>query len=105
MGLEVPKVIFGLHATHQAITSPERVARLADPATPAARAIVGMLSRPRPGGTAKFGVEGHPLHDPCVITYVLWPDLFQGRDCHVAVVSWSWLVGQVGSGVKVYSGL
>ena len=37
------------------------------------------------GGIDRFGVPGHPLHDPCVIAYLLWPDLFAGRDCHVAV--------------------
>jgi len=30
-------------------------------------------------------VAGHPLHDPCVIAYLLWPELFHGRDCFVAV--------------------
>ena len=25
------------------------------------------------------------MHDPCVIAYLLRPDLFTGRDCHVAI--------------------
>ncbi len=25
------------------------------------------------------------MHDPCVVAYVLWPDLFTGRDCFVDV--------------------
>ncbi len=81
----VPIVMFGLHATHQAMATPERVGRIAALGTSVARAVTGMLERPRPGGRAKFGVEGHPLHDPCVIAYLLWPDLFHGRDCHVTV--------------------
>jgi purine nucleosidase len=44
-----------------------------------------MISRPRPGGIDRFGIAGHPLHDPCVVAYVLWPELFHGRDCFVAV--------------------
>jgi purine nucleosidase len=44
-----------------------------------------MLGRPRPGGLERFGVPGHPLHDPCVVAYLLWPELFSSRDCHVAV--------------------
>ncbi|MCC6469333.1 MAG: nucleoside hydrolase [Alphaproteobacteria bacterium] len=81
----VPIVMFGLNATHQAMATPERVGRIAAHGTAVARAVTGMLERPRPGGKAKFGVEGHPLHDPCVIAYLLWPELFTGRDCHVAV--------------------
>jgi purine nucleosidase len=81
----VPIVLFGLHATHQAMATPGRTAAIAALGTATARAVAGMLGRPRPGGKAKFGVEGHPLHDPCVIAYLLWPELFAGRDCHVAV--------------------
>ena len=25
------------------------------------------------------------MHDPCAIAYLLRPELFQGRDCHVAI--------------------
>jgi purine nucleosidase len=83
--LGAPIVMFGLHATHQAMGTPERVAGIAALDTAVARAVAGMIGRPRPGGLARFGVTGHPLHDPCVIAYVLWPELFHGRDCFVAV--------------------
>ncbi len=83
--LPVPIVMFGLHATHQAMGTPKRVERIAALGTPVARAVRGMLGRPRPGGIDRFGVPGHPLHDPCVIAYLLWPELFTGRDCHVTV--------------------
>jgi len=83
--LDVPIVVFGLHATHQAMATPERVERIAALGTPVGRSVHGMLSRPRAGGIERFGVAGHPLHDPCVIAYLLWPDLFNGRDCHVSV--------------------
>jgi purine nucleosidase len=83
--LDVPIVMFGLHATHQAIATPERVARIAALGTPVAHAIHGMLRRERPGSADRYGVPGHPLHDVCAIAYLLWPDLFTGRDCHVTV--------------------
>ena len=85
LSLGVPITLFGLHATHQAMGTPERVARIAALDSAVGRAVSGMISRPRPGGLARFGVAGHPLHDPCVIAYVLWPELFHGRDCFVAV--------------------
>jgi purine nucleosidase len=34
---------------------------------------------------ARYGERGAPLHDPCVVAHLLRPDLFSGKDCHVAV--------------------
>ena len=78
----IPITLFGLHVTHQAIASPADIARLAALPGRAAKAVHGMLTRPRPGG---LGTSGHPMHDPCVIAFLLWPELFSGRDCHVQV--------------------
>jgi purine nucleosidase len=80
-----PIVMFGLHATHQALATPPRLGAITRLGSPVARAVTGMLSRHRPDAIEKFGGPGHPLHDPCVIAYLLWPELFQGRDCHVAI--------------------
>jgi purine nucleosidase len=33
----------------------------------------------------KYGTDGGPLHDPCVIAYLIEPDLFKGRACNVAI--------------------
>jgi purine nucleosidase len=33
----------------------------------------------------KYGMEGGPLHDPCVIAYLLRPELFRGRKVNVEV--------------------
>lgn len=77
-----PIVMFGLHVTHQAVANDEQLARIAGLANATGKAVNGMLTRPRPGG---LGTGGHPLHDPLVIAYLLWPCLFTGRDCHVAV--------------------
>jgi purine nucleosidase len=77
-----PIVMMGLGVTHQAIAPPEEVARLAGLGTATAKAVHGMLTRPRPGG---LGTAGHPMHDPCVIAWLLWPELFSGRDCFVEI--------------------
>jgi purine nucleosidase len=82
LGSGIPVVLMGLHLTHQAIGTPVHLQRLAALETATGRAVHGMLTRPRPGG---LGTAGHPMHDPCVIAFLLWPDLFQGRDCHVEV--------------------
>jgi purine nucleosidase len=33
----------------------------------------------------KYGGEGGPLHDPCVLAYLLQPGLFAGKHCSVAI--------------------
>jgi purine nucleosidase len=33
----------------------------------------------------KYGSEGGPLHDPCVIAFLLRPELFRGRSCNVEI--------------------
>jgi len=33
----------------------------------------------------KYGSDGGPLHDPCVIAYLLQPELFSGRLCNVSI--------------------
>ncbi len=77
-----PIVMFGLGVTHQAIASAAQVERLQALGTRTGAAVHGMLTRPRPGG---LGTAGHPMHDPCVIAWLLWPELFRGRDCYVEV--------------------
>ncbi len=81
-GSERPIVMMGLGVTLQAIASPEQVARIGALGTATGRAVHGMLTRPRPGG---LGTAGHPMHDPCVIAFLLWPELFSGRDCFVEI--------------------
>jgi purine nucleosidase len=77
-----PIVMMGLGVTHQAIASQSQVAAIGALGSATGKAIHGMLTRPRPGG---LGTAGHPMHDPCVIAFLLWPELFSGRDCFVSV--------------------
>ncbi len=66
-----------LDVTHQVRSTPERVARIAALGTPLAAAVAELL---RPSGTGPSA-----LHDPCVIAYLLAPDLFQGSRVNVAI--------------------
>ena len=72
-----------LDVTHKALTTPERLERFDALGTPVGRACHGMLSFYRRHDVEKYGAEGGPLHDPCVIAYLLEPDMFQGK--HVGV--------------------
>jgi purine nucleosidase len=81
LGLGLPVAMVGLHVTHQAIASADQLARIASLTNRTGKVIHGMLARPRASGLG----SGHPLHDPLVIAYLLWPEMFTGRDCHVEI--------------------
>ena len=83
-GAGLDLTLFPLNATYQAVATPPRVAGFAAHG-PVGRAVRSMLRRERPGGAALGGAEGHPMHDPCVVAWLLWPDLFAGRRCRVDV--------------------
>ena len=79
-GAGAPLTMIGLDVTHQAIATPERVRAIAAIERPAAAAVARMLTLDleRRGG-------GAPLHDPCVIAYLLAPELFSGEAMAVTV--------------------
>ncbi len=75
-----PLTMIGLDVTHRAIATPQRVAAIRAIERPAAATVARMLAldlERREGGA--------PLHDPCVIAYLLAPDLFSGEAMNVAV--------------------
>jgi purine nucleosidase len=76
--------LFGLHATHQALVSPDHLLRLRGLGNRAGSVTHAMLMRPRASG---LGTTAHPMHDPCVIGWLLWPELFEGRDCHIHITT------------------
>lgn len=74
-----------LDVTHQAITTPERLAAIRDLGTPIAKIAANLLEFYGNHDSKRFGMAGGPLHDPCVIAYLLAPNLFQGSDLYVEV--------------------
>ena len=81
----IPIVMMPLDVTHQAITTPQRLGRFRDLGTPAGDAVAGMLGFSDRHDRSKYGLEGGPLHDPTVITYLLSPDLFEGKEVAVEI--------------------
>jgi purine nucleosidase len=53
--------------------------------TPVGRAVAGWTDFFERFDTAKYGSAGAPLHDPCVIAYLLQPALFTGRHINVEI--------------------
>jgi purine nucleosidase len=80
-----PIVLAPLDVTFQALATPARVTALrATPGrlTALAADLITFYDRNDP---ARYGEAGGPLHDPCVITYLLRPDLFGTREAYVTV--------------------
>jgi purine nucleosidase len=74
----LPITMIPLDLTHQVRSTASRIARIRALATQAATVIADLLE---PGS----GGEPHALHDPCVIAYLLAPELFAGCKVNVTV--------------------
>jgi len=81
----IPTVIMPLDVTHKALTTSKRVDAIRALDTKVSKAVVELLEYFERFDEQKYGTDGGPLHDPCVIAYLLKPDLFQGRRCNVSV--------------------
>ena len=77
--------MFGLDVTHKALTTPVRRAAIDAVSTDRARAVGQILANYNHTDIERYGELGAPLHDPCVIAYLVRPDLFNGRDCFLEV--------------------
>ena len=81
----VPIVMMPLDVTHKAMTTAKRTAEIRNLGTSVGRAVADMLEFYERFDEEKYGSDGGPLHDPCVIAYLLKPELFRGRNCNVVV--------------------
>ena len=77
--------MIGLDVTHQAIVTPGRLDAVRAIDTSVGRAAAGLLSHYHRVDLERYGAPGSPLHDPCVIAYLLRPELFSGRKAFVEV--------------------
>jgi purine nucleosidase len=81
----VPLVVMPLDVTHKALATRPRVEAIRALDTRAAHFTADMLDFFERFDVAKYGSEGGPLHDPCVIAYLLKPELFSGRHVNVEI--------------------
>jgi purine nucleosidase len=96
-------VMVPLDVTHQVLATKERIARIKAIGNKAGAAVTAMLEFSERFDLGKYGWEGAPLHDPCVIAYLLHPELFQGRHINVSIETGSELT--VGMTVADYWGV
>ncbi|MEM7490197.1 MAG: nucleoside hydrolase [Pseudomonadota bacterium] len=83
-GSGVPLTVLPLDCTHKALTTRARndAFRAAGRVGEVVAGWTGFFER---FDMEKYGSEGAPLHDPCVIAWLLAPDLFQGREINVEI--------------------
>lgn len=81
----IPIVMMPLDVTHKALTTRKRVEAMRALGTPVGQATAELLDFFERYDEEKYGTDGGPLHDPCVIAYLLNPKLFTGRSCNVRV--------------------
>jgi purine nucleosidase len=75
----VPITLLTLDITHQVLTSPDRLAAIRAIPSPVAQAAANLLGHYGKADAERLGGVGAPLHDPCVVAYLLRPDLFTTR--------------------------
>lgn len=84
-GAGVPLVAMPLDVTHKALTNRARVDAFRALGNEAGRMVSEWTDFFERFDKEKYGSEGAPLHDPCVIAYLLQPELFSGRLVNVEV--------------------
>ena len=81
----VPITVLPLDVTHKVLTTKPRIDAIRSLGTELAEAVAQWTDYFERFDMEKYGSEGAPLHDPCVIAWVLRPDLFEGREINVEI--------------------
>jgi purine nucleosidase len=74
-----------LDVTHKALTTRPRIEALRALGNRAGSFTAEMLDFFERFDMEKYGSDGGPLHDPCVIAYLIQPELFSGRQVNVEI--------------------
>ena len=81
----VPLVVMPLDVTHKALTNRAQVEGFRGMGTEVGRMVAEWTDFFERFDMQKYGSEGAPLHDPCVIAYLIKPALFTGRHINVEI--------------------
>ncbi len=77
--------VMPLDVTHKALTTRPRVDAFRAIGSEPCRMVAEWTDFFERFDKEKYGSEGAPLHDPCVIAYLIQPELFSGRHINVTV--------------------
>jgi len=78
-------VQFPLDVTHQALTTPERLAALARLGGELGPALEAMLTHYGRFDSQRYGIAGAPLHDACPVAWLIEEEMFAGREMNVEI--------------------
>lgn len=81
----IPIVVMPLDVTHKALTTSARIDGFRSIGNRAGTAVAELTGFFERYDKEKYGTDGAPLHDPCVIAYLLEPELFSGRHVNVEI--------------------
>jgi purine nucleosidase len=81
----VPLVVMPLDVTHKVLTTRARVEAFRAMGSHVGQVVASWIDFFERFDMEKYGADGAPLHDPCVIAYLLAPDLFKGRHVNVEI--------------------
>jgi len=82
-GLEI--TVLPLDVTHKVLTTRARIDAFRALGTEVGRTVADWTDFFERFDMEKYGSEGAPLHDPCVIAFLLRPELFSGRHVNVEI--------------------
>ncbi|MBM2292977.1 nucleoside hydrolase [Sulfitobacter pseudonitzschiae] len=81
----VPVTMAGIDCTYTAQMTPEWLQKLRKTGSHAAVQAANLADFFRQYGSHKFPTEARPIHDACVTGYLLAPEIYEQRMCHVTV--------------------
>jgi purine nucleosidase len=81
----VPLTMFGLNLTHQVLATPERAERIRALNTRVSHFTAELLEFFKLAYQRRYDFPGPALHDPCVIAYLIQPDLFKLKTMNVEI--------------------
>jgi purine nucleosidase len=81
----VPITVMPLDVTHKVLTTRPRIEAIRAIGTQVAHAVAEWTDFFERFDMAKYGHDGAPLHDPCVIAHLIHPGLFSGRRINVEI--------------------
>ena len=77
--------VLPLDVTHKALISEERITAFKEINSPVGDAVAKWTNFFERFDKEKYGSKGAPLHDPCVIAYLIEPNIFDGRYVNVEI--------------------
>jgi purine nucleosidase len=80
---DIPITLVPLDVTESVVMDRWRLKALHERATPIAELAARIMDRPHP--QPRWGERGIPIHDACAVSYLIWPELFDGDEYGVKI--------------------